>query len=116
MPHVTTRDAAGGVLEVRDVKNLGWLLRRLNDVDRVHVCSTASGGGVLRAILVEGVEFESDFASASVMVEWLLRRNLLRGVEVWTWCGTLIGRLGPNCRQALCRELFDQAFGPGASL
>lgn len=104
MPHVTRFDAQGGVLEVREVKDLGWMLRRLGDVRRVTVRSTFSGGGELEVQLAAGEEFTAGFASAGVLAEWLLARRALRGIEVWAG-GLLVGFLGPSCRQALLREL-----------
>lgn len=71
--------------KVKQVKNLGWLLKHWQDVSSFTVSPGARGNEcLLVAHLRSGGEYVSDFADSSVLKAWL-NRPVFKGVPVrWT--------------------------------
>ncbi len=71
--------------EPKQVKNLGWLLRRLSDIQVVHIHWRYGGSGTLNAFLSDGTRFSAQFASFNVLKRWLGSRRTLRNVTTHVW-------------------------------
>jgi hypothetical protein len=76
----------------REVKNLGWLLRHWQDVEYFAVRrigarrrETCSCSVVLIAQLRDGRTYETHYADASILRDWL-HRPVFIGLTVW-WLG-----------------------------
>lgn len=70
----------------KPVKNLGWLRRHWADVDHFRiVAGGASGRTHMFAILRDGRIFDTPWADAGVLREWI-HRPIFRGVRV-IWNG-----------------------------
>lgn len=67
------------------VKNLGWLLRHWKEVVDLEVMDDYNGDATLVANLGEDDWYLADFASRSVLHDWL-NRPVFKGVLV-TWFG-----------------------------
>lgn len=70
--------------KVRAVKNLGWLLRHWKEVESFTVDphpDTPRTDCILRATMRDGTKYETDFASASILNDWL-HRPVFRGLPV----------------------------------
>jgi len=57
----------------RKVKNLGWLLKHADEVERFTVYEDIDGGSHMTAHLKDGGTFTIEWASARVMHDWLKR-------------------------------------------
>jgi len=70
---------------LRTVKNLGWLLRNWQRVERFTVQPVGEPTGLwqahLTAHLRDGREYHTDFASAEQLADWL-NRPVFRGLYV----------------------------------
>tara|TARA_Y100000310_G_scaffold339913_1_gene434088 strand:- start:494 stop:781 length:288 start_codon:yes stop_codon:yes gene_type:complete len=70
--------------KVREVKNLGWLLRHWKEVTYFDVSPSefGPGGAHLVAVLKDSVRYETEFACASVLRGWL-KRPVFKGVRLF---------------------------------
>ena len=68
----------------KQVKNLGWLLNyaRKIQIDHITVRQWNDGTQYLNVSFKDGVQFESEFASLTVLNDWLKSRRSWRGVKV----------------------------------
>lgn len=85
---------------VREVKNLGWLVRALGKytVQTVTVRHwTFDNAATLTVNFEEGPVFQARFADVGVCIDWLTRRRTLRGERAfissteWFWFDLLPG-------------------------
>lgn len=65
----------------REVKNLGWLLHNWQRVHRFELEHRPGGRGFMRAFLNNGGRYETDWASYTLMLNWL-DRPVFRGVQI----------------------------------
>lgn len=70
--------------KTKQVKNLGWVLNyaRKVQIDHATVRQWNDGTQYLNVIFKDGVQYESEFASLSVLYDWLKARRSWRGVKV----------------------------------
>jgi hypothetical protein len=72
--------------KIKPVKNLGWLIKHWGGVERFVVSpGIGHNDAHLTAIMRDGSQYETPFASAEVLKHWL-HRPVFRGVDV-DWFG-----------------------------
>lgn len=82
----------GGYGTVREVTDLGWLLRHWKDVERFNAYALPRGDGMrLEAYLWDKRRYVVNFASGSIMRDWLNRPVFKNAKIVWEGVDCAVG-------------------------
>lgn len=69
--------------DVREVKNLGWLLNHKNEVYSILVRALRHGEAWMEATLFDGTVYRTRWASWDVCEEWIGKRRYFKGITTW---------------------------------
>lgn len=93
-----------GYLTVREVKNLGWILRHWAEVSRIVVDPRDNGGAMVYFYLKDGRRYVTDYASRCVL-RGFLDRPVFCGLPVY-WGSETPMTIGSNEYRAM-RESWE---------